>query len=98
VIIVKCNKVENCFEGDFIINCIFDTAWTKGSIYALKALGQLRYYDSFPKPMFQLISGNGIIVKGVQGLGECKVIYNRKSTDGERVMFMKSFSETIHIY
>ena len=71
--------MENCFEGDFVFKYVFDTAWTKEAIKNMEALGELRYYESFPRPMFQVKCSDGTIIKGVQGTGECRVIFPRNA-------------------
>ena len=94
--ITREDKLENCFDGDFVIQYTFDSQWTNEAIQALKVLGQLKYYKSFPKPMFQLTCPDGIFVKGVQGLSECRVIYNRGGSDEARKRFERSFEDSIN--
>lgn len=88
-------ELENCFDGDFVIKFSFDTQWIKETIQSLKALGQLTYYESFPKPMFQLECPDGSFIKGVQGTNECRVIYARDLTSEDRIVFNKRFEEII---
>jgi hypothetical protein len=90
--------LENCFEGDFVVNYTFDTSWTKDTIYALKPLGQLKYYETFPRPMFQVTSSGGHFIKGVQGTCECRVIYARDETDENSKNFEKRFEELIDFF
>ena len=89
------DKLANCFDGDFVVQYTFDSPWTKDAILSLKALGQLTYYDSFPKPMFQLACADGIFVKGVQGTSECKVIYNRDDPEEAKERFEERFEDSI---
>ena len=79
--IIAREKIENCFEGDYVAKYIFDCQWTKENIHALRELGHFRYYGSFPKPMFQIICFDGSIIKGVQGTCECRVIHARAGPD-----------------
>lgn len=91
--IISANKAENCIDGDFVYKYKFDCAWTKESIQELKVLGQLKYYGSFPKPMFQLILSDGTSVKGVQGTDECRVIYNRDDFDETKKRLENRFED-----
>jgi hypothetical protein len=90
--------MENCIDGDFVYQYDFDSRWTKDSIQALRELGQLKYYASFPKPMFQLICTDGTFVKGVQGLNECRVIYSKNVPDEAKRQFEKRLDDTIRSF
>ena len=92
------DKMENCFEGDFMVKYTFDTPWTKDIIRSLETLGKLKYYESFPRPMFQLTCLDGIFVKGVQGAYECRVIYARGGYEGSEKLFEKRFEEIINSF
>jgi hypothetical protein len=80
-------KMENCIGGEFVFICFFDAEWTKERIQALAALGALKYYGSFPRPMFQLKCPDGTIVKGVQSAHQCRVIFPRDEPIGARESF-----------
>ena len=95
--IIKRDNLENCFDSDFVVKYTFDSVWTKDAILGLKCLGQLKYYSSFPKPMFQLTCSGGIFVKGVQGLNECNIIYGRDDVEETNKLFEKHFEDSINL-
>lgn len=84
-----CEKAENCFDGEFIFQYYFDTHWTKEYIMMLEELGSLRYYESFPRPMFQLNCADGTIIKGLENAKECKAIFPRSNPAVARENFEK---------
>ena len=93
--IIAEEKMENCFESDFVFKYFIDTQWTKEAIEALDSLGHLRYYDSFPKPMFHIQCFDGTIMKGVQGTNECRVIFSRDGPDMAKKSFKQRFEEVL---
>jgi hypothetical protein len=96
--IIAKDILENCLDGDFVIQYTFDVIWSKDAIQALGALGQLKYYASFPKPMFQLTCPDGSFIKGVQGTSECRVIYARDMSEDDKMRLENSFTEAIKQY
>ena len=85
-------KMENCFEHEFVFKYIFDTNWTKDTIKAMEALGKLRYYESFPRPMFHLTFFDYTIVKGLQDTEECRVTFPRIGTAEAQKRFETIFN------
>jgi hypothetical protein len=85
--IISCEKAENCFESDFVYIYFFDTEWTKDSIKGMKIFGTLTYYETFPRPMFQVKCPDNTIIKGVQGEKECRIIFSRKDPAGAQESF-----------
>ena len=90
--IIAEEKIENCFEHEFVFKYVFDAKWTKETIKAMEALGKLRYYESFPKPMFHLTFLDSTIVKGVQDTDECRVTFPRVGTTEAKKRFEKIFN------
>jgi len=88
--IIAREKTENCFKGNFEFKYVFDTLWTKNTIHALEIFGQLKYYESFPRPMFQLTCTCGSFIKGIQDTNECRIIYNR-----DKLELMKRFEKQL---
>ena len=93
--IIARERAENCLDGEFAVKYVFDAPWTREMIQALGTLGRLRYYDSFPRPMFHLACPDGSIVKGVQGVGECRVIYARDGSGAAGTHFKERFEAAI---
>ena len=91
--IVAGEKQENCFDGDFVFKYFFDAKWTAETIKIMEAFGRLRYYDSFPKPMFHVQCADGTTIKGLQDTDECRVIFDRNGPDKAKELFEKRFGE-----
>ena len=89
--IIAAEKDQNCFDGEFVFKYFIDTLWTKESIMYMNSLGQLKYYKSFPKPMFEVRCFDGTIIKGVEGTGECRVIFSRDEPTKAKENFEKIF-------
>jgi hypothetical protein len=77
--IIDCKKAENCLDGEFIYKYYLDTQWTKESIKKLGLFGTLRYYESFPKPMFQVGCPDGTVIKGLESEKEFRIIFPRSN-------------------
>jgi ketosteroid isomerase-like protein len=84
--------LDNCFDEDFVFTYIFNLKWTKDEIMALKAHGQLKYYESFPKPMFNIRFPDGTVMKGVEGTEDCRLIFNRDEPETAKKYFEETFS------
>ena len=96
--IVSREKIENCFEGDCAYKYMFDGIWTRDRIHALKALGQLLYYENYPRSMFQLICSDGSYIRGVEHTDECRVIYTSDEPDTVIKRFETRFVNLIDPY
>ena len=93
--IVATERAENCFESEFVFKYMLDKSWTKRLIKDMAAFGELRYYDSFPRPMFQVRCVDGTIIKGVQGTDECRVIFPRNEPTKAKKKFEEVFVTTL---
>ena len=91
--IVSREKAENCFDGEFVFKYIFDTGWTDEAIRMMETIGVLRYYESFPRPMFQVNCPDGTIIKGLQHGQECRIIFPRASPTAARERFETEFGK-----
>ncbi|MCL1917729.1 MAG: hypothetical protein FWG14_05370 [Peptococcaceae bacterium] len=91
--IISSEKMENCFDGDFVFKYIFDAGWTREDIIRMEAWGSLRYYESFPRPMFQVTCSDGTIIKGVQNDPACRIIFPRATPAAARENFEARFGE-----
>ncbi|MCL1851433.1 MAG: hypothetical protein FWF88_00155 [Peptococcaceae bacterium] len=89
--IVDIKKVENCFDGDFVFKYLFDAGWTHSEIIHMEMLGDLRYYQSFPRPMFQVTCSDGTVIKGVENDPECRIIFPRENPTSARKNFEARF-------
>lgn len=73
--IVAIRKVEDCFDGSTIYAYGFECPWTREDILQLNGLGQLDFFEDFPRPFFRVLVEGGCQVKGVEGEDNCLAIY-----------------------
>ena len=92
--ITGCEKMENCFDSEFVFKYLFDANWTEEAIHTMEAFGTLRYYKSFPRPMFQVSCPDGAIIKGLEQDAECRVIFPRTNPAAAREDFETRFGKT----
>ena len=91
--IVAVEKIDNCFEDEFVFKYVFNGIWTKEVINSVTGLGKPLYYDSFPRPMFQFNCPDGTVIKGLQETDECRVIFPRGKPDEAKIGFEEVFKE-----
>ncbi len=89
--IVKCTPLEDCFDGSRVLEYVFDAAWSAESIERLAGLGELRRHRDFPRPLFQLRTPGGLVVKGVEGEAKCRAVLPRRDPEAERERFERAF-------
>jgi hypothetical protein len=87
--------MENCFDGEFVFKYSFNAKWTREAIMDLETLGRLRYYDSFPRPMFNVMFSDGTTMKGVEGTEECRLIFARDKPEAAKKHFEEIFTEEV---
>ncbi|MDR3256034.1 MAG: hypothetical protein LBT31_10760 [Synergistaceae bacterium] len=80
-------KIDNCIHGEFVFKYFFDAEWTKDIIGKMASLGELKYYGSFPVPMFRVRCPDGTVIKGVQSTNECRAIFPRSCADTAALKF-----------
>lgn len=73
--IIETTVMEDCLKGTLTLLYQFDVAWTKDDIIKLCSLGQLDYFDDFPRPFFRFKSPEDVQIKGVEGDFTCRIIY-----------------------
>ncbi len=59
--------LDDCFNDTTLFDFIFLTELDDEVIRALDALGDLEYYDKFPKPFFKLQKDHYYSIKGIRG-------------------------------
>ena len=65
--VIEIKHIEDCFDGSYIKEILFDNKITKDLIIFLKKHGKLKYYESFKRPYFRFEVENKYYIKGVQG-------------------------------
>lgn len=65
--IIEIRHIEDCFDGSYIKEIIFDQQIDYKFIESLKNIGDLAYYQDFARPFFKLELKNTLTIKGVEG-------------------------------
>jgi hypothetical protein len=92
--IINIKKIEDCFDGSFIKEALFDNVVTKNFIYYLALAGELEYFPSFARPFYKVEVPGRYMVKGVEGNKTARLIITRKN----REELQKNFIEYVTGY
>ena len=65
--IVEIKHIEDCFDGSFIKEIVFDEPIRKEFILHLGQAGALRYFETFARPFFKVTNGSQYEFQGVAG-------------------------------
>jgi hypothetical protein len=65
--VIKIKDIEDCFDGTYIKELLFDSIITEEFILYLGKHGKLSYFKNFERPFFKIIFRDDFYVKGVQG-------------------------------
>jgi hypothetical protein len=79
--VAAAKRIEDCFDGSRVMRYFFDETWTRANILRLAALGDLEYFDEFPRTIFRVGTADGAEIKGVEGEADCQVIYPKTDRD-----------------
>ncbi len=78
--IQKVKDIEDCFDGSFIKEILFNEAISKDFIQFLGKEDKMQYFDSFARPFFK-ISRNGLYeAKGVEGNRSIRITLKQKDS------------------
>lgn len=72
--IVDIKDIEDCFDGSFIKEILFDEVITKEFIFYLGNNEILKYYDNFSRPFFKIVKPHFYEIKGVEGNQTIRII------------------------
>jgi len=89
--IAKVKHIEDCFDGSYIHEILFDTEITCDAIKALGCMGDLQYYPYFARPFFKIIVDKRFSLKGVEGNRTMRILSYEKDMDST----LKSISDAI---
>ena len=73
--LIESTVMEDCLKGTLTLLYVFDIPWSKKEILKLRMLGQLDYFDDFPRPFFRFKSSENVQMKGIEGEISCRIIY-----------------------
>ena len=65
--VIKIKHIEDCFNGSFIKELLFDKQVTKSYLNILSKYGTMKYYASFARPFYRLDFEDNSYIKGVEG-------------------------------
>ena len=94
--IIKIKEIEDCFDGSFIKEVLFDEVVTRDFINYLGRAGQLEYFPNFARPFYKVEVTKTFIVKGVEGNQTARIILFRNNIDEAQQLFEKYVSEFQH--
>jgi hypothetical protein len=90
--IINIKEIEDCFDGSFIKEILFDREVTEEFIKYLGKAGELDYFPSFAKPFYKVQLPGKYIVKGVQGNKTARIILYRDNIEESQEYFRKYVS------
>jgi hypothetical protein len=79
--ILDIKDIEDCFDGTFIKEVVFDTQIDETFVLKLKDFGDLRYFPQFAKPFFKMNVNGKYSFKGVIGNKSIRLILNRNKLE-----------------
>jgi hypothetical protein len=72
--VIAVKHIEDCFDGSYIHEILFDAQITRGFIEALRPVSQLQYYPTFARPFFKALFGGRFTLKGVEGNRSARIL------------------------
>lgn len=80
-------KVEDCFDGSQVFDCLIQCPVSISLINSLENLGELEYYPDFPRPFFRAFTLKESQIKGVLGEMSFRVYFSKEEVnDGREVI------------
>jgi len=77
--ILEIKQIEDCFDGSFIKEILFDTPISKDFIRHLGKAGTLRYYATFARPFFKVFKPGNYEFKGVEGNCTIRILLKKNA-------------------
>ncbi|MBN1435696.1 MAG: hypothetical protein JW936_01355 [Sedimentisphaerales bacterium] len=75
--IIKIKEIEDCFDGSFIKEVLFDEAVTEDFMHYIGQTGELEYFPNFARPFYKIHAPGKYILKGVIGNQTARIILYR---------------------
>ena len=88
--IIDTKQLEDCFDGSFIKEILFDEIVTKEFIAHLGKNGILEYYPSFARPFYKIEYKEKFILKGVEGNKTARITLYEPNM-GEILEYVKDY-------
>ena len=64
--IIEIKDIEDCFDGSFIKELLFNKKVTKEFIHYLGKTGKMNYFPDFARPFYKIICKEKYEIKGVE--------------------------------
>jgi hypothetical protein len=72
--ILDMKHIEDCFDGSFIKEILFDKPVTYGFIKEIGNNGKLSYFKDFARPFYKIIFRGDFYIKGVEGNNTARLV------------------------
>ena len=72
--ILAIRHIEDCFDGSFIKEIVFNAPISKDFIFYLGNAGELEYFSTFARPFFKVVQPEQYEFKGVEGNRSIRMI------------------------
>ena len=72
--VIDIKHIEDCFDGSFIKELLFDETVTPTFIEALGTHGKLQYFKDFARPFYKVVFRNDFYIKGVEGNTTARIL------------------------
>jgi hypothetical protein len=72
--ILAIKHIEDCFDGSFIKEIVFNEPIDRDFIFYLGNVGELQYYATFARPFFKVIKPGSYEFKGVEGNRSIRIL------------------------
>lgn len=72
--ILEIKHIEDCFDGTFIKEILFNKTVEEDFICFLAEYGKLSYFKNFARPFYKIIFRNNFYIKGVQGNNTARML------------------------
>jgi hypothetical protein len=82
--VIEIKDVEDCFDGSFIKELLFDREITKELVFHLGRLGDIQYFDTFARPFFKIRVKSKYDLKGIVGNRTLRIHLKSPSSDSIR--------------
>lgn len=90
--IIAVKDLEDCFDGSFMKEALFDAPVDVAFIEHIGKSGKLSYHPSFCRPFYRVDMPDGCIVKGVEGNSTARVILQRDDTNASLLRLESAIS------
>ncbi|HSV98988.1 MAG TPA: hypothetical protein VLI39_02375 [Sedimentisphaerales bacterium] len=72
--IVDVKHIEDCFDGSYLHELLFDSEITRDFILGLRSAAEVQYYPDFARPFFKATVPGRFTLKGIEGNQTARVI------------------------